>query len=128
MFNQNLVISTATFLSTNSTFTVKHLEELTLQERCIREYILELDRQNDDCKIDAIFFADGPELMLTPCAFEDGELMQADFCPQFWDAEAINRGPAGVYAINQFANDEWPSGTFAIDADDSERLLFYPKN
>ena len=121
-------MSTATFLATNSTCTVKRLEELTLQERFIREYILELDQQQDACKINAIFFADADELMLTPFVFEDGELTQANFCPQFWDVDAINRGPAGVYAINQFATDEWPSGTFVIDGDDAELFLFYPNN
>jgi len=115
-------------LETNATCVVKRLNEMTLQERCIREYILQLDIQSDDSNVDAVFFADSEELMLTPYVCKDGEFVQANYSPQFWDVDAINRGPAGVYAINQFAADEWPSGIFAIDANNSDVLLFYPKN
>lgn len=119
-------MTTTSVLETSSTCQTKTFIELNLIERCIVEYLEQLNKQDKDIAVDAVLFKDGPELMAVAYRYDDTELVQSDYCPQLWDADAINEGPVGIFALNEFANTVANYGLLAIDRDNG-RLLFYPK-
>lgn len=109
-------------LTTKSLATVRRLEELTVTERVIRDYILNLD----GC--DAISFTAKQDvsLMMVPCLYQDGEYAATAYVPRVWDADDTNGDDTIATALMDYAPAGEYSAVIAIDPDDSNVLLCYP--
>lgn len=104
----------------NAVAVTKNLKELEVSERVIRDYILGLD----ECDALRFTYTPNSSIHYTPCVCEDGEYVEANYAPSYFDADEFHTSTL-VAALVEVAAANGNEGLIAVNADDDTNVLIY---